>query len=48
MTIKKAKRLIKSLTKEVIKTSNEDKITKIERKINILKDFILFQKDLKA
>jgi hypothetical protein len=46
MTIKKANKLIKKYTKEIIKADVESKVDKIDRKIQILKDFIYFQREM--
>jgi len=46
ITAKKANKLIKQYTAEIMDTGNSDKIDKIERKIAILENFINFQKEL--
>jgi len=46
MTIKKANKIISELTTKLISTNKELEMDRIERKINILKDFIYFQKEL--
>jgi len=46
MTIKKANKIISELTIKLISTNKELEIDRIERKINTLKDFIYFQKEL--
>jgi len=47
MTKKKAQKLIKKLTTEAIAANNDNKIDIIVRKIEILKDFIIFKIDTK-
>ncbi len=46
MTIKRANKIIGELTIKLISTNKELEMDRIERKINILKDFIYFQKEL--
>ncbi len=43
MTIKKAIKRIRKLTLALVNENNESKMDRIERKINILKDFIQFE-----
>jgi len=46
MTIKRAVKEINRLTTKLVSTNKEYEMDKIERKINILKDFIYFQREL--
>jgi len=46
MTIKRAVKQINRLTTKLVKAKKEYEMDKIERKINILKDFIYFQREL--
>ena len=48
MTIKEARKQIRILTKEAIKANQYNKIDKITRKIEILKDFIMFELEVNS
>ena len=48
MTVKKAIKLIKKYTAEIMESRNDLKIDKIERKIGILRDFINFKNELRG
>jgi len=43
MTLKRARKLIKKCTTEIVNTTDEGKIDRIERKVHILRDFIVFE-----